>query len=285
MKLLYNYASLFQWNYWVNVRDRAPVRGRTLVFDPAPDRALVRDSALVRDRALYRALDPDRDFPLAIVLDVQRITELIDLSFLKGSFIQEAFFPDLSASWPHLACDSLSGRIGDAVLAGPGLAEFELEQDSRRVHFTDPDGMRPEALSRRGYDLTFPMVAVPLGALRRGCPAWRTDRRVFPLGVAPFLFPDLHEVWPRHAEVLRSLFIVPRIFTLLPRVELWSKPFADWTPDEWENCGLSALWDIDTGRVLWAQGAHHVDEMPNVGREANDFFGKGKKPRKRRRPP
>jgi hypothetical protein len=60
---------------------------------------------------------------------------------------------------------------------------------------------------------------------------------------------------------------------LLPRLNLWTKPFADWTEEDWSTCGLSALWDIETGVVLWAHGAHHVDDMRTKGRPAPEFFG------------
>ena len=96
---------------------------------------------------------------------------------------------------------------------------------------------------------------------------------LLPLGVAPFLFPGWHDVWPKHVKPLRETFRVPRIFALQPRFELWSRPFADWTEEDWSTCGLSALWELDSGRVLWAHGAHDVAAMPTVGRTAPEFFG------------
>ncbi len=44
-----------------------------------------------------------------------------------------------------------------------------------------------------------------------------------PLGVAPFLLPALHDVWPAHAEFLQETFKMPHIYCLLPRFELWSR--------------------------------------------------------------
>jgi hypothetical protein len=262
-------------------------RDITLVHAPARDPALarVRAPALARDlarvldlaralaRARARALDPDR------VLDLDRISSL-DLQkhylieiFMLCDILQEAFLPNLSSSWPPLECDSLDGHIGDATLAGPGLVVFDLEQDERTVHFTDPEGKRPEPLVQRGYDLTFPLTAIPLGNLRQTCSAWRTDRRYPPLGVAPFLFLGLYHIWTDHAKFLREIFRVRQIFALLPRFELWSRPFADWMEEEWSTCGLSALWELDSGRVLWAHGAHDVAAMPTVGRTTAEFFG------------
>ncbi len=93
-----------------------------------------------------------------------------------------------------------------------------------------------------GYVLTFPMTAVPLGELRRECGEWRSDRWYRPLGVAPFLLPALQDVWPAHAEFLQETFKVPHIYCLLPRFELWSRRFRDWTDADWHDPeNLSAL--------------------------------------------
>ena len=49
------------------------------------------------------------------------------------------------------------------------------------------------------------------------------------------------------------------------------KPFADWTDDDWANCGISALWRIEEGRVLWADGAWTREEMLAVGVPYEEF--------------
>jgi hypothetical protein len=123
------------------------------------------------------------------------------------------------------------------------------------------------------------MTAVPLGQLRRECAEWRTDRWYRPLGVAPFLLPALHDVWPRHAEFLQAMFGVPHIYCLLPRFELWSKRFSDWTDDDWNHReNLSALWDLSghltgiPGQVLWTRGTHYINEVPKVGLPAPQFL-------------
>jgi hypothetical protein len=33
------------------------------------------------------------------------------------------------------------------------------------------------------------------------------------------------------------------------------------------------LWDLASGRLLYAQGARDVAEMPAIGREYGEFFG------------
>ena len=201
----------------------------------------------------------------------------------QASLLQEAFKPTLSSSWAPLQLFCLEGEIGDAKLVGPGLVEFQLESDGKTVHFGDPEGASPLELVQRGYNLTSPMTAVPLGRLRRECGEWRSDRWYRPLGVAPFLLPALHDVWPAHAEFLQETFKVPHIYCLLPRFELWSKRFSDWTDEDWNDPeNLSALWDLSgqltgtAGQVLWARGTHDIQEMPKRGLPAPEFLKNNK---------
>ena len=167
-----------------------------------------------------------------------------------GSIFQEGFRPDLSRSWAPLGLQGLRGQIGDAALAAPWRMIFECESDGCTVRDADPDGTRCRRLIELGYDLVFPMVAIPLGHLRRACPTWRADRRVQPLGVAPFLFPEFHDVWPKHVEILQSIFGVPKIYALCPRIELWDKPFDDWSD---EDSVVPSLQFRFRGRIGWTQ--------------------------------
>ena len=102
-----------------------------------------------------------------------------------------------------------------------------------------------------------------------------------PLGVAPFLLPALHDVWPGHAEFLLETFGVPHIYCLLARFELWSKRFSDWTDADWHDPeNLAALWDLSghltgtPGQVLWARGTHDIGKMPEEGLPAPQFLKK-----------
>lgn len=259
----------------------ARMLSRSVVYNDVlannPELILALDPEFPKDhaRSLTRrrapAADLDRDFDPGSIPPVL-VSMLVE--HVYSSLLQEGFRPDLSSSWPLFGCRSLMGQIGAATLTGPGIIVFDVEEDGCTVHFSDPSGSEPASLVARGYDLTFPVPAIPLGNLRRNFTAWRTDRRYQPLGVAPFLFPELQGIWRKHAEYLRETFQVPRIFALLPRLDLWSKPFADWTDEDWSTCGISALWNIETGVVLWAHGAHHVDDMPTTGRLAPEFFAK-----------
>ena len=61
------------------------------------------------------------------------------------------------------------------------------------------------------------------------------------------------------------------------RSNLWLKPFDDWTEIDWNTCGLSALWDIESGHVYWAEGAHSADDMPQVGKPIDEFIASAAK--------
>jgi hypothetical protein len=257
---------------------RDSVRGSALEFARARAYELARGLARARELARARAyelagaLELARDRTLDSGLELARDLDYNLRGMTLGSILQEGFRPDLSRSWPPLGLQGLRGQIGNAALAAPGRAIFACESDGRTVRDADPDGTRCHRLIELGYDLVFPMVAIPLGHLRQVCPTWRADRRVQPLGVAPFLFPEFHDLWLEHVETLKSIFGVPRIYALCPRIELWDKPFDDWSDEDWRTCGRSALWEVTTGRVLWADGAHPIEKMPEIGHPAAKYF-------------
>ncbi|MCW5979211.1 MAG: hypothetical protein KIT09_14135 [Bryobacteraceae bacterium] len=115
------------------------------------------------------------------------------------------------------------------------------------------------------------MSAIPLGRLRREFPKWREDRRYRPLGVLPFLLPNLAELWPNHAEELQGIFApIDSQYALQPAESLWYKPFADWTTDDWQHPEHKSLyWDIRTGAVTTYPGVRNrPTEWPS--REAAD---------------
>ena len=257
---------------------------RDLAFGTALGNAFVRDldrhttlaltRGSFRHRALALDLDLARDLADARVFSDLALVSDLDLAGMTlGSIFQEGFRPDLSRSWPPLGLQGLRGQVGNAALAAPWRVIFTFEEsDGRMVRDADPDGTRCRRLIKLGYNLVFPMVAIPLGRLRQGCPKWRTDRRVQPLGVAPFLFPEFHYVWPKLTLETPRIFGVPKIYALCPRFELWDKRFDDWSDEDWKTCGRSVLWKITTGRVLWADGAHPIEKMPEIGRPAPEYF-------------
>jgi hypothetical protein len=241
-------------------RARAQVLGRSLATDPEFARDLAIDLArgLANEEApaLYRELD-----------DVRGVKDRYSdsrMTVLHTNWIQEAFFPDLSESWPGTGLQGLRGRVGDAVLTAP--ATFRFDMLDRQVLFADPDGREPPELARYQYDICLPMTAIPIGELRRKCAAWREDRRFRAMGVLPFLVPHLVTIWKAHAEHLRQLFSTDRIYTFWPAEGLWYKPFAEWTRADWQHRDhRSLLWNIGDGTVLVAEGAQPCEATRTVG--------------------
>ena len=101
--------------------------------------------------------------------------------------LMSGFSFDLSRSFPLFNTSNLAGLIGNGLLKAPGIVNLKLESDQKTIHLSDPQGSEPSAIVRFGYDVVFPMLAVPLGQLRAGYPEWRTDRRYKHLGASRLL--------------------------------------------------------------------------------------------------
>ena len=174
----------------------------------------------------------------------------------------------VAQSWPAVGLQALEGQIGDAILTAP--AEFRFELQGRSVFSPTHSGVDCPKLV--DYDLCFPMTSIPLNCLRRKFPAWREDRSFRPLGVAPFLMPEAAKVWKMHAGMLLKTFPIGEIYAFQPDESLWFKPFAEWTPDDWNHkAHRSMLWDIKKGIVLRASGVHNRDKIRKIGKPFTKF--------------
>jgi hypothetical protein len=264
--------------------DGAHNTGSVLAYtlDSALARDLARSHAHARTlgRALARILghhldlDVDLDRDRGEARDEQAyLREPALCDSLEASFLQEAFFPDLRQSWPWLELYPLRGMVGNAGLLGPTLLHFELEADGCTVHAADLDGRSPESIVQREYDLVFPTTVVPLGQLRRECPEWRESREPRRLGVLPFVVPSVCKFTAGDLKKLRAYFHVDLIYALLPSLDVWPVPFADWTADQWNHPdNVSALWDLKSGQVLWARGTGDLAWIRRTGRPPKQFF-------------
>jgi hypothetical protein len=252
--------------------DRAPknARSRTRARSQVLGRSLATDSEFARDLAidLARGLARERAQDLYRELDAARggggrYTESHQ-HMLHANWLQEAFFPDLSESWPGTGLQGLQGRVGDSALTAPAAFRFDLS--GRQVLFADATGTEPSELATYGYDICFPMCAIPIGELRRNCSPWREDRRYRALGVLPFLLPHLFEIWKAHGEQLRQIFSIDRIYAFWPAERLWFTPFKKWSPADWQDdMHRSLLWNIGDGSILVADGVLHYDAIRTAG--------------------
>ncbi len=191
---------------------------------------------------------------------------------LDGRLLSEGFYPSLELSFPLLWVGNLEGQIGDGYLDAPGIVSFDLKSDDRAIRTGDPDGKRPGEIVDRGYDLVFPFSGIPLGNLRQKCEGWRRDRGLAAMGILPFLWHGNDGLWRKHARAFHKILGIREIYVLFPEFELWNKKFIEWTDDDWEKCGLSAHWDVETGVVLWARGGHHKQAMRVIGRPIDEFI-------------
>lgn len=226
-------------------------------------RDLARALALARDRARAR----DRDLALGLARYYISWEPSLTLHLLP-----EAFADDLSRSLPALGVCGLKGRAGDGWLVAPGWIEWDVDPVTAEVRRESPKQQWSQPLIDKSYDLIFPLTNIPLGRLRRDCPEWRSDRRYRALGVLAYFLLGSEELFKERNQKFLDLFKVPHIHALMPKPELWLKPFDDWTETDWNTCGLSALWDIESGIVYWAEGAHHADDMKRVGKPIQQFI-------------
>ncbi|MFN7924051.1 MAG: ATP-binding protein [Bryobacteraceae bacterium] len=209
-------------------------------------------------------LDPTRplDFSLALVLGLEIGIDLetfaMDLciawhkcrtdALAASHVVQEGFRPCLEESWPPLGMYGRTGYFGEGSLAAPAACHFGPRAESR--------------LDALGFDLCFPLTAIPLAKLRRDAPGFVTDRKLRLLGTAPFLFPSNHGTWQANAEHFCHELDLDSLYAFLPAYDLWWKPFAEWTPeDERHPDNVSLFWNITTGDVLAYPGLLHRDQM------------------------
>ncbi len=264
-------------------RDRSPVlyyasdryhRDRALDF--AFDRGYALD--YVRGfglRAIDRARNQDRARTFASAYICWELLLALHL-------LPEAFADDLSRSFPALGVCGLKGRAGDGWLIAPGWIEWDVDLATATVRQDSPKEQWSQCLVEKGYDLVFPLTHVPLGRLRRDCPTWRSDRDFRAIGVLAYFFLG-SEGFKEQSQDFLAIFKIPQIHALMPKPELWLKPFDDWTEMDWNTCGLSALWDIKSSIVYWAEGAHSVEDMKRVGKPTDQFIGFLDKPEQGRK--
>lgn len=286
-----------------------------VILARTPDFALARDRALARDFALDLVPDlvPDPDLDPALARDFTRALALAltlalarDLALTRDlarihartknhthartnnitwkvsvilHLLSEAFADDLSRSLPALGVCGLKGRAGDGWLTAPCWIEWDVNSKTAKVRRDSPKQQWSQPLIDKDYDLVFPLTNVPLGQLRRDCPEWRTDRRFRALGVLAYFFLGSEKWLKENSQKFLDLFKVTHIHALMPKPELWLKRFDDWTETDWSTCGLSVLWNIESGVVYWAEGAHKADDMKRVGKPIEQFIGSKKKRR------
>jgi hypothetical protein len=65
---------------------------------------------------------------------------------------------------------------------------------------------------------------------------------------------------------------VASILLLLPNPNRYHLEFVNDTQEDWAAGSASALWDIRSGAVLWADGLHTRESMLAQGKPLDDFI-------------
>ncbi len=253
-----------------------------LDLDPDRYRAIYRDLDLDLDLVLNRAINLDSHLARDLARDFAQSHNSNYISWhlsLTLHLLPEAFADDLNHSFPAFGVCGLKGRAGDGWLIAPGWIEWDVDPVSAEVCRDSPKQQWSQPLIDKSYDLVFPLTNVPLGQLRRDCPEWRSNRSFRALGILAYFFLGSEEWLKKQGQKFLELFKVPSIHALMPKPELWLKRFDDWTETDWNTCGLSALWDIESGIVYWAEGAHNADDMKQIGKPIELFIASKKKQR------
>jgi hypothetical protein len=251
----------------------------TLALELAPnlDIALALDLDLARDIARhsdldsYYAIDLARGLELAKVLDRARGRDLaFDLvrsldrvhhwshlnawrCFAESNWLSEAFWPSVEEGLPCLALAGGRGPLAGMSLLGP----MELTPDSYAL---------PGWIASRDYDLVAPWTGIPWGALRERCPKWTMKREVRALFILPFLYGKSAFDAGDYKAVAEYL-VVPDLLLWMPHPRQMGWRFEDHerTLADWSEGSMTALWDIESGKVLYAEGLHDRESIRKEG--------------------
>lgn len=239
---------------------------------------IVRDSALVRRRNLLRAYDvalavaddhrQESDLTRKLAKALKRNPVYADFSSKDSSarkefkrllnlhIASEIFWPSWKRSLPAVGLDSLDIPLSSCLLNGP--VHIALESQVRL-----PDWLGAH------YDLVAPFTALSLPRLRRAFKKWGEDRRHRAIFMLPFLFG--HSPWRGDSkEIIKLPF--RRLMLFMPNLRHEEWLFAEHSRDEWAQGAASALWDLDTGKVLYADGIHTEESMWSEGRSLREWL-------------
>jgi hypothetical protein len=174
-------------------------------------------------------------------------------SFIQLHLLSEAFWPSLQQSLPVLGWGGYSGRIEDYQLKGPLYAELAAHTNL------------PEWLCE--YDLVSPVTAFALPKLRQSFSPWMIDRGYRSIFLIPFQLGQEPESWRAELKSMSrsSLFRLKSVMLFMPNPAHYEWIFSDHTKDEWASGAASALWNLQTGTVVYADGIHTEQSLQDCG--------------------
>ncbi len=238
------------------------------------------------ERLLERALKGSIEASLANCPDLN--SDLLDrnsvvdaaVRLLEMHFLNEGCYPNLAQASGVLGLPVLDGSFIDGQLTAPLAMKYATVSRNDAPLVTIPfeeSWASPEWLRCYGYDLVAPFTLHPLGLLRSQLPKWGQDRLLRAVGLLPFL-PTI--------EIKNGLFrkLLPKIgfsqqfvdsgsiLLLMPGDELLRKQFLAWDQCSDDKLVVSALWDVPSGDVLWAEGFQDRNSIKKAGLPLDEWL-------------
>ena len=103
-----------------------------------------------------------------------------------------------------------------------------------------------------------------MNCLRRLEPEWLEERAYRNVFMLPFLLGKEPDRWRAHLKKHPPTF--KRLMLFMPNPDLYESHFNDFTKQEWCRGAASALWNLETGQLLYAHGIHTEKSLHAEGR-------------------
>ncbi|MES2707257.1 MAG: hypothetical protein V4726_11715 [Verrucomicrobiota bacterium] len=202
------------------------------------------------------------DLSSSLVIDFDRILTCSQkisrpfLQFIRLHILSESFQPSLEEALPALGWGPQRGTLRDYHLAGP--LHFVLKNPLPPEHWLD------------AYDAAVPATGLALRRLRKARPSWLEHRAERALFLLPLLSGGEPEGW---RDKLRRNHPFARLMLFLPNPDHCEWLFIEHPQEEWTQGSASALWDLETGEVLYADGIHTEESLRTEGRTLREWLG------------
>lgn len=221
-------------------------------------RSLARALARSRSRTLGLDFGLTLDTAIARVRDVDKSRRLqlaAYLAFVWNHLASEGLWSNFSSSHPVLEVNGHKAQIHDLYLVGP---LHVVTKDSRATKWIE------------AYDLCAPFTGIPLRALRDRFHLWNRERHWRAFMMLPLLLGGAPSLKWRNR--FRNDHHCDHLMVFMPHPSQTEWLFDEHTPEEWSQGSASAIWDLKTGRVIYADGIHTEQSLRKHGMPLRDWL-------------